>query len=479
MESLGVSLLIPARSSAHSLEGTVKEAHRYLASRFPGDFEIVLVPNPGPDAAADRSEEVARSLAERFPEVRVAPHAGMAGKGAALKTGFLVSRGRKIFFTDADLPYELSFFDEAKLKLEQGYGLVTGNRRSGSSQFEMPVSLLPLAYGRHRLGLAFNRFARFLLPIRSGDTQAGIKAMSRELAEAAFSGQKCPGFFFDLELFLTAANRGFAQTELPVKLQLNSEKSTVKVMRDSVLAAYWLFRIALGQRLGTYGRRLPQVSVWKRYEARGFTRIFLWLRWTLTPYLELASKVPPAGRILDLGSGHGLLSIATALQSGKREVLGIDHDEARVRMARQAAKGIPGVRFELGAIYPFPDDLPRAGFRGVFLIDVLHYFPPAAQEELLRGAWDRLEPGGVVLVREVNPHGGLAARFNRFYEKLATGLGFTLSSAGTKHTFKSVTEWEELIAQAGFQVTSMPCSSVLFSDHLFIGVKPGAKRREP
>src|SRR6185295_8455055 len=132
---LGVSLLIPARNSAHALEGTVREAHRYLSARFPGEFEIVVVFNPGSDSATDRSDEVARRLSEKFREVKVAPHRGRAGKGAALKTGFEASRGSRVFFTDADLPYELEFFDEASLKLDQGYGLVTGNRRSGSSQF--------------------------------------------------------------------------------------------------------------------------------------------------------------------------------------------------------------------------------------------------------------------------------------------------------------------------------------------------------
>src|SRR5581483_3278754 len=195
-----VSLLIPARSSAHALEHTVSQAHGYLSSRYK-DFEIILIPNPGAEGPADRSGEVARELSSRFGRVKVAPHAGAPGKGAALRTGFSASHGRWIFFTDADLPYELDFFDEAALRLKQGFSLVTGNRRVPSSQFEMPVSLLPLAYGRHRLGLSFNRMARLLLPIRSGDTQAGIKAMSRELASDAFARQRCPGFFFDLELF--------------------------------------------------------------------------------------------------------------------------------------------------------------------------------------------------------------------------------------------------------------------------------------
>jgi hypothetical protein len=145
--------------------------------------------------------------------------------------------------TDADLPYELEFFTRATRELSSGIDFVTGNRRLGSSEFSLPVELLPVAYNRHRLGLAFNAVVRLLFGVRTTDTQAGIKAMSRRFAEAAFSDQVCPGFFFDLEFFLTAQGRGFQHRELPVVLRLESEKSTVRIVRESLQAAYWLSRI--------------------------------------------------------------------------------------------------------------------------------------------------------------------------------------------------------------------------------------------
>ncbi|HUP57629.1 MAG TPA: glycosyltransferase [Bdellovibrionota bacterium] len=365
---LDVTLLIPAKNSAHALEATVREAHRYLSGRYPGAFEIILIPNPGREGARDRSTEVAGELAKSHEAVRVVPHLGISGKGAALRTGFLEARGRWIFFTDADLPYDLDFFDEAATRLAQGYDLVTGNRRAPASQFEMPVELLRLAYGRHRLGLSFNRVVRALLPIRSRDTQAGIKALSRRLAEASFLSQKCPGFFFDLEIFLTAAGRGYAHSELPVMLHLNSEKSTVRLLRDSWLAAFWLGRIALGGRRGYYGRAARARGLPGRYTARGLTQAFLRLRWLQTPYARVASLIPPAGRVLDLGCGHGLLSLEAARQAPEREVLGVDHDEARIALATRAAEGLANVAFQALPMLP----LPEGRFRSIFMIDVLH-----------------------------------------------------------------------------------------------------------
>src|ERR1035437_5756609 len=107
--TLGVSLLIPAKNSAHALEATTLEAHRFLRARFARDFEIILIPSPRAANPEDRSLEVAQGLAARLDGVRVVPHLGTVGKGAAIQTGFRASRGRRILFTDADLPYDLSF----------------------------------------------------------------------------------------------------------------------------------------------------------------------------------------------------------------------------------------------------------------------------------------------------------------------------------------------------------------------------------
>ncbi|MFL5813187.1 MAG: glycosyltransferase family 2 protein [Bdellovibrionia bacterium] len=251
--SLEVTLLIPAKNSAHALESTVLEAREFFGKNFSDSYEIILIPNPGNDKN-DLSTEIANKLSARFSEVKVVLHEGAPGKGAALRTGIQRARGRMIFFTDADLPYDLEFFSRAHAKLQEGYHLVTGNRRMASSQFDIPVELLNVAYGRHRLGLGFNRVVRLFFPVETTDTQAGIKAMSRELAREAFSRLECPGFFFDLEIFLTARAKKMKQTDLPVLLFLNTEKSTVRIIRESFLAAYWLSRIFIRQLKGVYAQ---------------------------------------------------------------------------------------------------------------------------------------------------------------------------------------------------------------------------------
>jgi dolichyl-phosphate beta-glucosyltransferase len=239
---LTVSFLIPVYHYGRLLERTVLLVRDYLRSQFPNDFEIVIIPN-GTRVEGDQTYEVSEDLARRFSEVKVVPHKSPRGKGAALRTGFAQSCGKWVFFMDADLPYDITFFSVAARLLADGVDFVTGNRRLPQSRFDIPVSVLPLAYRRHRIGLFFNRVVRWLFPIRVTDTQAGIKAMSRRMAEAAFSRQLCPGFFFDIEFFLCCRGFHFSNTEVPVTLFLNSEKSTVQLLRESMLATLWLAKI--------------------------------------------------------------------------------------------------------------------------------------------------------------------------------------------------------------------------------------------
>jgi dolichyl-phosphate beta-glucosyltransferase len=251
-----VSLLIPAKKAADFLEDTVSQCHEYLKSAFQDSFEIILIPNIDPQNKTSRhkdpSIEKSFELQKKFSNIEVVIHTSPRGKGAALRTGFLASKGQFIFFTDSDLPYDLKFFDKAFLKLQEGYDLVSGNRRLLTSTFDIPAELLTLAHKRHQLGLLFNKFVRLLMPIQTTDTQAGIKALSRKLAYETFSRQICPGFFFDIEFFLISQNSNFKKTELPINLKLKSEKSTVRIIRESFLATYWLLKIKLAYHRGIY-----------------------------------------------------------------------------------------------------------------------------------------------------------------------------------------------------------------------------------
>jgi uncharacterized protein len=205
-------------------------------------------------------------------------------------------------------------------------------------------------------------------------------------------------------------------------------------------------------------------------EAQLSTRSFIWLRWRLTPYHRIASLLPRRGRVLDLGSGHGLLSIALSMDSAQREIIGIDHDPRRVRLAEGAIarhKSVSKPRFEVGDLEQKLATFASGSLSGIAMIDIFHYFDRAGQRALLEGAARALEPSGILVVREVDSEGGVAAVWNRAYENVATRVGFT-RSARRQLEFRSVSGWVKMLESAGFGVQSEPCGSRIFSDVLFI-----------
>jgi 2-polyprenyl-3-methyl-5-hydroxy-6-metoxy-1,4-benzoquinol methylase len=204
------------------------------------------------------------------------------------------------------------------------------------------------------------------------------------------------------------------------------------------------------------------------------TKLFLHLRWWLTPYARMAAFVPKSGKMLDVGCGHGLLAMEMALSEPNRTVLATDHDVARIDLATQAAnsgKGIANLKFEVSIGSPVADVGAEGKFDAIMMIDFLHYFSPEQQDDMIAKAFANLQPGGWLLAREVNQQGGLISKLNQFYEKMATLTGFTQSNtikAKENLSFKSQSGWEAKFAEHGFKVRSEPCSSPIFADILYI-----------
>jgi SAM-dependent methyltransferase len=200
------------------------------------------------------------------------------------------------------------------------------------------------------------------------------------------------------------------------------------------------------------------------------TRCFLKARSILTPYARVASALPAQGRILDLGSGHGLLAFALSNGSSRREIIGIDHDADRVRLAEAAAQRLPVAsrpRFEAGDLRAKLVSFASGSLAGIAMMDMLHYFDPASQQYLVEEAARALTPGGILAVREIDSDDGIKAAANRLYEHLATGVGFT-QSASPKLSFRGARGWTSLLESAGFTVRSERCGPFFFADVLFV-----------
>ena len=115
----------------------------------------------------------------------------------------------------------------------------------------------------------------------------------------------------------------------------------------------------------------------------------------------VARHAPASGRILDAGSGGGLLALAVAAGHPALRVDGIELASEKVTQceAEAAARGLRNVRFAVG-------DLTAIGRPGeydlIYSVDVLEHVPD--DETAMRSIAAALRPGGIALIHVPRAH---------------------------------------------------------------------------
>ena len=177
------------------------------------------------------------------------------------------------------------------------------------------------------------------------------------------------------------------------------------------LGAAATLRIARGRR-DPFEPRVREIAA--RYRPVGrFVAGFVAGKLRADPLSRFA--VETAGRpgtVVDVGCGWGQLALLFALE-GAGEVVGLDWDARKIAAARLAGKGLP-VRFLDADLRANP--IPEADL--IVLADVLHYLPPAAQDDLLARAVSAVRPGGRIWIREMVRGRGLRSRIGIASERL-------------------------------------------------------------
>jgi 2-polyprenyl-6-hydroxyphenyl methylase/3-demethylubiquinone-9 3-methyltransferase len=175
-----------------------------------------------------------------------------------------------------------------------------------------------------------------------------------------------------------------------------------------------------------------------------FVRAFVRARHLLAPLERVALEVPPNGRILDLGCGHGLFTNLLALGSRSRQLLGVDPSPAKIAVARRSSAGLANVGYVHGQI----DDVEEDNFRAITILDVLYLLPDAQALSVLRRCRQLLASQGVLLVKTNDTRPFWKYSVVRAEEELMVRvLGFT--HGGQLH-FRGAIEYHALLRAAGF-----------------------------
>lgn len=209
---LTVSLIIPARNEARNIAWVLEQIPETV-------HEVILVDGDSTDATL--------VTARRYrPDLKVVPQQS-AGKGSALRTGFLAATGDVIVMMDADgsmAPQEINHYLHF---LANGYDFVKGSRFMGGG------GSLDITWIR-RLG---NRFLLALFNSIYGsaltDLCYGFCAFHRRYLDHL--QLRATGFEIETEMTIRATQAGLRIAEVPsLELPRRAGKSNLNAIRDGL-----------------------------------------------------------------------------------------------------------------------------------------------------------------------------------------------------------------------------------------------------
>ena len=219
-----LSVVIPAFNEADRLPPTLAEIIRYLGAApdwLPA--ELIVVDDGSLDGTADAAASIELSGGLALEIIR---HDRNRGKGAAVRSGFLRSRGDEILLCDADLS---SPIDQLAVLASHGS---RGSVRIGSRALDRSLISTRQPSYRDLMGRTFNLAVRTLVLPGIHDTQCGFKLFPGELGRALAAAQRIDGFAFDVELLFLARRWGATLVEVPVRWR-HVEASRVRPLLHS------------------------------------------------------------------------------------------------------------------------------------------------------------------------------------------------------------------------------------------------------
>jgi dolichyl-phosphate beta-glucosyltransferase len=228
------ALIIPAFNEANRIEASLQIIAAWHETGPGGwDWEVILVDDGSTDGTTGIARKVARGLDLPLKLLR---HERNRGKGAAIRTGVLSSRGNPILVSDADLSTPLSEW----VKLAER--LPTHPVAIGSRALQEELVRRKQPFYRRLLGKTGNLLVRLLAVRGIRDTQCGFKLFRGDVALELFRQARIDGFAYDIEILYLAQQRGLPIAEVPV-LWFNSPESKVSVLRDSLHVFWDLLRL--------------------------------------------------------------------------------------------------------------------------------------------------------------------------------------------------------------------------------------------
>lgn len=239
-----VSVIIPAYNEDKNIIKTLEEVSAYLAEKFSGSWEVIVVDDGSNDATRGLVNEFINK--NKAYSIHLLNNGVNMGKGAAVRKGMLTATGNVRLFMDADNATRISEFEKIMPLLKSGWGMVIGSRKLKTSLIKEKQPFLRRFFSKvHHL------IVEILLGVSVSDFNCGFKSFSASAARMLFSKQRINGWVFDAELIFLARNNNIAIKEIPVEWE-HKATSKVKISRDIINSLKNILIIKLNHLRGFY-----------------------------------------------------------------------------------------------------------------------------------------------------------------------------------------------------------------------------------
>ena len=228
-----VDIIIPVFNEEKILPKTIQALTRFLEDNLPNPWQVTIADN----ASTDRTQAVSEMLCLQHRGVTYL-RIPKKGRGRALRTAWLDSRADIVSYMDADLSTDLAHFPQLIRALELGSHIAIGSRLSKESQ-------VTRGFKREFISRSYNLLINSIFFTGLPDAQCGFKALTHATAEVIVPHIKNNNWFFDTELLVIAAKRGFNITSVPVKW-IDDPTSTVNVISTAKEDLKGLLRLRFG-----------------------------------------------------------------------------------------------------------------------------------------------------------------------------------------------------------------------------------------
>ncbi len=216
---LSLSLFFPAYNEEDNIEQSVMQADAIL-KEVAKTYEIIVVN----DGSKDKTGPIADQLSKKNSHVRVVHHPKNQGYGAAVYSGLHAARYDYVFFTDADLQFNLHELKQLT-KYVPEYQAVLGYRAKRRDPF------MRLANAK-----GWNALNRALFGLRVKDIDCAFKLLDRNIVKDL--PIKSRGAMVSAELLIRLQRMGVRFKEVPVTHLPRRQGSPTGARPDVIMRAF-------------------------------------------------------------------------------------------------------------------------------------------------------------------------------------------------------------------------------------------------